>query len=91
VAKARDALALLRVPQPEIADLVEATWQHVLEEAAHELLTAEAAKSPTPGVTLLVAKADMVIVKINDTGVGERDPEHIAGEVVEHGLSAAAP
>jgi hypothetical protein len=31
---------------------VEAAWQHVLEEAAHELIAAEAAGSPVPKVSL---------------------------------------
>lgn len=91
MAQTRGVLALPRVPQPEITDLVEAARQHMLEEATHELLAAEAAKLPTADLTLLVAKADMVVVKTNDTGVGERDAEHVAGEVVEHGLFAATP
>jgi hypothetical protein len=91
VAKTPDGLALLRVPEPEIADLVEAARQHVLEETAHEFLTAEAAKSPTSSLTLLVAQADMVVVETNNTGVGEGDAEDIASQVVEHGLLAGPP
>jgi integrase len=37
------------VPLPQT---VEAAWQHVPEEAAHELITAEAAGSPDPKVSL---------------------------------------
>src|ERR1700679_504629 len=40
----RGIVALRGMPQTEVSDLVEAARQHVLEEAAHELLAAEPAR-----------------------------------------------
>jgi Reverse transcriptase (RNA-dependent DNA polymerase) len=48
------------------------------------------------GVTLnrekavLVLDRDGVVVEADDPGVGESDPEDVAGEVVQHGLSSTA-
>ena len=47
-------VALPGVPQAEVADFVEAARQHVLEEAAHELVAAQAAGSPAAGLAFLV-------------------------------------
>src|ERR1700761_5859916 len=79
------------MPQAEVADLVEAARQHVLEEAAHELVAAEPAGSPPAGLAILVLDRDPVVVEADDAGVGERDAEDVAGEVVEHRLFAVAP
>src|SRR4051794_33988338 len=79
------------MPQAEVADLVEATWQHVLEEAAHELVATEPAGAPPAGLAVLVLEADPVVVEADDAGVGERDAEDVAGEVVEHRLLTLAP
>src|SRR5579863_10683259 len=79
------------MPQAEVADLVQALGQDVLEEAAHELLAGDAADPPAVGFAMLVADSDRLIVEADDSGVGDRDAEDVAGEVVEHGLLALAP
>src|SRR3954451_5670121 len=79
------------MPQAKVADLVEAARQHVLEEAAHELVAAEPAGASLAGLAVLVVEADPVVVEADDAGIGERDAEDIAGEIVEHRLFALAP
>ena len=79
------------MPQAEIADLVEAFGQDMLEEAADELVAGEPAGPPARGFALLVADGDGCVVETDDAGVGDGDAEDVAGEVVEHGLLALAP
>src|SRR5271166_5096408 len=79
------------MPQTEVGDLVEAARQHVLEEAAHELVAAEAAGSRASGLAFLVLDADGFVVEADDPGVGKSDTKDVAGEIVEHGLFAVAP
>ena len=50
--------AFARVPEAEIANLVQSLGQDVLEEAAHELLAIEGADAPAVGLAVLIAKAD---------------------------------
>src|SRR6202051_3462639 len=79
------------MPQAEVADLVEAARQNVLEEAAHELVAAKAAGSRPADLAFLVLDRDRLVVEADDAGVGESDTKDIAGEVVEHGLLAVSP
>src|SRR5271166_6300023 len=57
------------MPQTEVADLVGAARQHVLEEAAHELLAAEAAGSRAAGLAFPVLDGDCFVVEADDAGV----------------------
>src|SRR5208337_2220608 len=84
-------VALRWMPEAEIADLVEAARQHVLEEAAHEFHAAEAAGSQAACLAFLVLDGDRFVVETDDAGVGESDAKDVAGEIVENGLFAAAP
>ena len=70
---------------------MEATRQHVLEEAAHELVATQAAGSSATGGAFLVLEGDRSFAEADDPGVGEGDTKDVAGEVVEHGLLTAAP
>jgi hypothetical protein len=79
------------MPQAEVADLMQALGQDVLEEAAHELLPGDAADPPPVGFTMLAADGDGLIVEADDPGVGDRDAEDVAGEIIEHSLLALAP
>ncbi len=79
------------VPQAEVADLVQTLGQDVLQEPAHELVARDAAGSPAVGFAVLVADGDGLVVEADDAGVGDGDAEHVAGEVVEHGLLAVSP
>jgi len=64
------------MPQTEVAHFVEAARQHVLEEAAHELLAAEAADTAAAGLAVaVVLDADPRIVEVDDAGVGDGDAE----------------
>ena len=84
-------VALRGVPQAEVAHLMEPAWQHVLEEAAHELVAAEAAGSRAAGLAVLVSNGDGLVVEVGDAGVGESDAKDITGEVIERRLFAVAP
>src|SRR5208282_6572797 len=79
------------MPQAEVADLVKAARQHVLEEAAHELLAAQAAGSRAAGLAFLVLDGHRLVIEADDPGVGQSDAKDVAGQVVEHGLFAVAP
>ena len=79
------------MPQAEVADLVQALRQDVLEEAAYELLAGNAAGPPTVGFAMLVADGDSLIVEGDDAGVGDGDAEDVAGEVIQDGVIALAP
>src|SRR6202453_2656133 len=87
----RAIVALRGMPQTEVSDLVEAARQHVLEEAAHELLAAEPARPRLTGLAVLELDGDRFVVEADDACVGESDTKDVAGEVVEHGLFAFAP
>ena len=79
------------MPQAVIADLVEAERQHMLEEAAHELMAAQAADSSVAGLAFLVLDGDRFVVEANDPCVGKSDAEDVTGEVLEYGLFTVAP
>ena len=87
----RGIVALGGMPEAEVADLVEAARKHMLKQAAHELLAVKLTDPPAVGLMVLVAKADGVVVKTDDAGVGESEAKDVAREVVEHGLLAGAP
>src|SRR5580692_3468618 len=70
-------VALRRMPQTEVADLVEAARQHMLEEAAHELLAAEAAGPRVAGLAVLVLDGDRFVVEADDARVGESDAKDV--------------
>ena len=67
------------MPQAEVADLVRALRQDVLEEAAHELLPGDAAGPPTVGFAMLVADGDGLVVETDDASIGDGDAEDVAG------------
>src|SRR5271169_369714 len=63
----------------------------MLEEAAHELLTAQTGGPPLHRSTIFVADGDAFVVEIDDAVVGDGDTEHVAGEIAERALIAFAP
>src|SRR5499427_3042017 len=54
------------MPEAEIANLVQAFGQDVLQEAAHELLSIEGAGAPAVGLAMLVAEGNGVLVERDD-------------------------
>lgn len=70
------------MPEPRLAHLVQPLRQHVLEETAHELMTAEA----TPRFAMLVADGDAGVVERDDTAFGDGDAKHVAREMAQHCL-----
>ena len=79
------------MPQSIIANLVEASRQYVLEEATHELVTAETAGSGAAGLAFPVLDSDRAVVEADDAGVSESDAKDIASEVFEDSLFTGAP
>jgi hypothetical protein len=71
--------ALRGMPQAEVTDFVEASWQHMLEEAAHELVAAETTGTSAAGLAVLVLYRDRLVVEADDPGVGESDTEGTDG------------
>jgi hypothetical protein len=83
--------AFARVPEPEVANLVESFEQHVLEEPAHELGTFQRAGAPAVGLPVLVAKGDGAFVEGDDARVGNGDAEDVASQVSQHGVFTLTP
>ena len=84
-------LAPAMVPKPEVADLVQALGQDVLQEPTHELVAGHTAGPPSVGSAMLVTDGHGLVVEGDHAGVADGDPEHVAGEIVEHGLLALTP
>jgi hypothetical protein len=81
------------MPQAKVAQLAEAAWQHVLEEAAHELVAAEVAGSRAPGLALLVSDGDRFVIETDDPGISESDAEETCrlNRRSRHGISCILP
>src|SRR6201984_1082953 len=79
------------MPQAVIADLVEAGWQDVLEEAPDELVAGDGFLALAGGGAVLVAIGHGLVVDGQDAVVGDGDTEGVAGEIVERGLLSLAP
>ena len=79
------------VPQPEVANLVQTLRQDMLKEPAHEFMPGNAAGPPLVRFALLVADRDGLIIKTNDTGIGDGDTKDVAGKVIQDTLLAFAP
>jgi hypothetical protein len=58
------------MPEAGVSHLVEALWQHVLQEAAHELVTTEKRLAPSPRCTMPVADGDTDVVEPDDAALG---------------------
>ena len=82
-------LAPRAVVQPEVADFSEALGQHVLEEAADELVRRDARGAGLAGRPVAVSEDDLLSVVAQDRGVGERHAEDVAGEVGQRLLPRA--
>src|SRR6516162_9204237 len=78
------------MPQTEIAHLMEALGQDVLQEAPQKFLAGDAAGAGPRRFALLVADRHRVI-ETDDAGVGDGHTEDIAGEIIEHRRRARAP
>src|ERR1700747_867344 len=78
------------MPQAVIADLVEAGWQDVLEEAPDELVAGHGFLTLAVGGAVLVAIGHGLVVDGQDAVVGDGDTEGVAGEIVERGLLSLA-
>src|SRR3954467_13148990 len=91
LAYARDLLAVGRMPQPEVPNLVQPLRQDVLEELTHEFVPRHAAGPPLVQSPVLVPDRDRPIVKVDDAGVGDGDAKDVAGEVIQDALLTLAP
>ena len=78
------------VPQAVVARLVKTFGQNVHQEPTQELYTGQAAGSPLVRLAVLVPERHVGCVHGDDSGVGDRDAEGIASEVLQHGLLTVA-
>src|SRR5215510_302834 len=79
------------MPQTEVADLVQAFWQHVLQKAAHELVAGKACVEQAARGALPVTDGDAGRIEANDAAVGDGYAVDIARQILEHGVGAVAP
>src|SRR3984957_19641525 len=84
-------MAFGRMPEAEVADLVQAGREDVLEEAAHELMALQGAGAAARRFAVLVANGDGALIERHDAGIGDGGAEDVAGEIAQHGLGAVAP
>src|ERR1700688_3466999 len=84
-------MAFGRMPEAEVADLVQAGREDVLEEAAHELMALQGAGLPARRFAVLVANGDGALIERHDAGIGDGGAEDVAGEIAQHRLGALAP
>src|SRR4051794_22528042 len=79
------------MPQAEVANLVKALGQYMLEIAAQELGPRDPADPGPAGLPVAVLEADGFLIQAEDAPVGERDAEDVARQIVEHGWLAHPP
>jgi hypothetical protein len=79
------------MPQAEVADLVKALGQNMLEIATQELVPRGPADPGPAGLPVAVLEADGFVIQADDAPVGEGDAEDVAGQIVEHGLFTHTP
>ena len=65
--------------------------QDVLQEPTHEFMAGDAADPPAVRFTMLVTNDDALVIKADDTRIGDGDTEDIAREVFKYGLLALSP
>ena len=82
-----EIVATSGMPQAEVADLVEARRQDVLEETAEKLVGFELHDSPFTGLAVLVPKADSAIIDGDDPIICDGVPEDVSGQVLQDTIS----
>jgi hypothetical protein len=80
---------LLGAEEAVVAQLGEAVGQDMLKEAADELRGRQGDDLLGFGVSVLISKSDLGMVKFEDAIVAEGHPKEIRRQIFEHGLSAA--
>src|SRR5262245_8124805 len=78
------------MPQAEVADLMQALGQHVLQKAAHELVAGKACVEQAARGALPVTDGDAGRIEANDAAVGDGYAVDIAPQILEHGVGAVA-
>ncbi len=75
--------------QAIVTDLDEAWWEHMLEEAADELLGGDGATLELISGRLFVSESDRALLQRTDAVVADSDAKDVGGEILE-GLLAGA-
>src|SRR5882724_12997581 len=88
---ASSMIATARMPQTRVAHLVQPFRQHVLQEAAHELVAVEVRRVPPPRFAMLAADDNAVVVEPDDAAFGDGDAEHISRKIAQDGFGTVAP
>lgn len=86
---AAQVLPVAGMPQAEVAHLVEASREHVLEIAAKELVAGQLHRAPGAGVGAAVPEAHGVLVEADEAGAGDGHALQVAPEVLENPLGTA--
>ena len=84
-----EAVPLLGMQQAVGPHLLEAAWQHVLEEPADELLGGQRGGLSRIGLGVTVAECDLAVFESEEVAVADGDAKDIRGQVLQGGLAAA--
>src|SRR6266576_3299585 len=77
----------LGAPQAVATDLDKAFWQDVSEKASDKLFSAKGHSLQLLGTIIPVAEGDLSVLERFDAAVGDRDPKHVAAQIIEGLLS----
>lgn len=75
-------------PQTIVTNLVNTLWQYVLEKTPDEFLRADGHGLCLSPTGIPISKANLAVVRREDSTVGDRDTVNIAGQVIEDGARA---
>lgn len=82
-----EIVSVTGMPQAEVADLVEARWEDMLEKTPDELVGIEVHGGPLECLAVLVAEADSAMIDGEDSAIGDGVPEDVAGQVLQDPIS----
>ena len=75
--------------KPVVANAVLASWEHVEQETADELVRSQrhgGVAARTFKAVIFDTKGDVIGIGSDQTAVGDRDPMGIAGQICQHGF-----
>jgi hypothetical protein len=82
-------VALLGLEQSVGPHLLEASWEHVLQEPADELLGGQSGGPGGIGLGVTIAESDLTVLENEDVSVADGHAKDIGGQVLQSGLAAA--
>lgn len=82
-----ELLPVAGTEQTVVTNFAEAWWEHVLQEAADELLGVEGAVLKLVSGRLLVGESNLTICQLAQSVVAEGDAKDVRGEILKGGLA----